>query len=91
MRSCIVPSTFNALSPQIVAVHTNDHGSWNLYCQLQEKQLLPIRVFLAPDFEELEHGCMPEPRETRGLLSCDRVKMFADGSLGAVWFCLADV
>lgn len=72
------------LAAGITSAQTNDHKSWQLYRQLQRDGLVPIRVFLTPDHDELQQqDGMPAANTTDGLLSCHRVKLFADGSLGA--------
>jgi len=71
----------SCLKAGLTSVQTNDHGAWNLYEELQQEQKLPIRVFLTPDYDEL--GNIPLPNTCKGLLSCHRLKLFADGSLGA--------
>ncbi len=66
-----------------LAVHTNDrNSSWKLYQRLQGK--LKLRVYLTPDHCEIGKAGTPLPGTKDGLLSCDRVKVFSDGSLGAV-------
>lgn len=68
-----------------VAVQTNDHDCWQLYEELQKNGELPIRVFLTPDYDEIGNdGKIPPPTYENGLIACDRVKIFGDGSLGAV-------
>lgn len=65
-------------------MQTNDAGCWPLYRELAERDELPLRVFLT-----IGHGDMggpeapPSAGTALGLLSCDRVKIFSDGSLGA--------
>ncbi|OQR92014.1 hypothetical protein ACHHYP_04127 [Achlya hypogyna] len=70
----------------LTAVHTNDHNAWYLYQELQAAGLVPIRVYLTPDQNEIGRSTekqLPRPNTKDGLLSCDRVKIFSDGSLGA--------
>jgi predicted amidohydrolase YtcJ len=65
-------------------VHTNDENAWDLYQKLQRNGDLPIRAFLTPSFDEIKNETAPAPKSQDGLISVDRVKIFSDGSLGAV-------
>lgn len=65
-------------------IHTNDHDAWQLYTQIQDETGLPLRVYLTPSISELKKPTTPRPGSRVGLLSCDRIKLFSDGSLGAV-------
>ncbi|XP_037047706.1 putative amidohydrolase YtcJ [Bradysia coprophila] len=67
----------------LTAVHTNDFNCWKLYQQLQLQANLPIRVYLTPKHCEIGGTDIPPSGTTEDLLSCDRVKLFSDGSLGA--------
>lgn len=68
-----------------VGIHTNDHDAWQLYSQIQQESGLPLRVYLTPLIDELKQNpSIPKPGSKDGLLSCDRIKVFSDGSLGAV-------
>jgi len=72
------------LEKGLTAIHTNDAQAWKYYAELAETEQLPIRVFLTlkySDFEKEQY--LPEFNEQRDLLTCRRVKLFADGSLGA--------
>ena len=64
-------------------MQTNDHNVWHLYKEIQNENELPIRVFLTPDCKEIGSDSIPSPGSQEGLLQCHRVKLFADGSLGA--------
>jgi predicted amidohydrolase YtcJ len=72
----------------ITSVHTNDEGCVIPYQKLEKERLIPIRIFLTPNYAEL-HQVINETggplkdisAETR--LIMDRVKIFSDGSLGA--------
>ncbi len=66
----------------LTSVQTNDGSSWQLYKELQEEGKLPIRVHLAIYHNEMDDADSPKAGETIDLLRCDRVKLFADGSLG---------
>lgn len=68
-------------------IHTNDHDAWQLYTQIQEESGLPLRVYMTPSIGELKKPATPRPGSKIGLLSCDRIKLFSDGSLGAVRAC----
>lgn len=67
-----------------VAIHTNDIDAWSLYTQIQQSTRLPLRVYMTPNIDELTNPATPRPGTTDGLMRCDRVKLFSDGSLGAV-------
>ncbi|MHA2253028.1 MAG: amidohydrolase, partial [Candidatus Kariarchaeaceae archaeon] len=71
------------LSVGLTGVQTNDADAWEIYQELNEEGKLPIRVSLTPPHRELDSGNLPLPRSRIGKLSCDRVKLFVDGSLGA--------
>jgi hypothetical protein len=74
----------------LTSVQTNDGSSWQLYKELQEEGKVPIRVHLAIYHNEMNDPSSPEAGETIGLLRCDRVKLFADGSLGGRTAALRD-
>lgn len=67
----------------ITAVQTNDERAWGIYTELKNEGNLPIRVFLTPYHEEV--GQVETPRANQGddMLSTHRIKIIADGSLGA--------
>lgn len=67
----------------LTAVHTNDAHAWQIYEQLARSNALPIRVFLTIPYEELHDDTTPAAGTQVGLLKADRIKLFADGSLGA--------
>ncbi|EGZ24670.1 hypothetical protein PHYSODRAFT_554756 [Phytophthora sojae] len=67
----------------LTAVHTNDEDAWRVYAKLQEEEGLPVRVYLTPSIHELGKPTTPKPGDCSGLLSCHRMKIFSDGSLGA--------
>ncbi len=67
----------------LTAVQTNDAKAWQIYKELQEEGKLPIRVYLSIYYDELNDINTPSPMEKINLIRCDRVKLFADGSLGA--------
>ena len=68
----------------ITYVQTNDEGCWPVYCQLADEGQLPIRVALTIMHKEMGGEGQPQPGATHGpLLSCHRIKLFADGALGA--------
>ena len=63
------------------SVHACELHTWNAFCRLADEGRLPIRVFYSAYYDHTEK--LPSPGETHGpLLSCDRVKLFADGALG---------
>ena len=72
------------LSFGVTAVQTNDEACWPVYKQLADGGLLPLRVQLTIMHKEMEQEGQPKAGDTYGpLLSCHRIKLFADGALGA--------
>jgi hypothetical protein len=77
----------------VTAVQSNDfYSAWSVYQSIH----VPIRVYLTVPFDEIvgmhtvEEGYKrhdevgtPLPDDECGLVSCHRIKLFADGSLGA--------
>ncbi|RLN32429.1 hypothetical protein BBJ28_00002280 [Nothophytophthora sp. Chile5] len=60
--------------------------AWRVYAKLQEQEGdngLPVRVYLTPSIHELGKPTTPQPGTRNGLVSCHRMKIFSDGSLGA--------
>lgn len=72
-----------SLKVGLTGVQTNDATAWELYKELQEEGDVPIRVYLTPYHNEIGLDGTPKAGTMDGLLYCDRVKLFADGSLGA--------
>lgn len=75
----------------LTCVQPNDTRTWHVYKQLYDAGELPIRVFLTInqdeiyDTEAISKGTVPKAGELYGsddMLSCHRVKLFADGALG---------
>lgn len=65
-------------------MHANEHSLWNEYRHLAVENDLPIRVFMAAFYANRDEKNFPKPNDSAGpMLSCDRVKIFADGGLGA--------
>lgn len=72
------------LSLGLTSVQTNDEHTWAAYSELSDEGAIPLRVFLTIQQDEIGMPGRPRARETRGtLLECHRVKLFADGALGA--------
>ncbi|KAL7694006.1 putative metal-dependent hydrolase, composite domain superfamily, amidohydrolase 3 [Plasmopara halstedii] len=67
----------------LTALHTNDEDAWHLYKKIQKEEGLPVRVYLTPSINELNNPLTPKAGACEGLLSCHRLKIFSDGSLGA--------
>ena len=68
----------------LTCVQTNDERCWSTYKQLADEGKLPLRVFLTIMHAEMGLDGQPTAGEEYGpLLSCHRIKMFADGALGA--------
>ena len=78
------------VSAGLTAVHTNDENAWSVYTKLQEEEGLPVRVYLTPSIHELGKPMIPKAGDCNGLISCHRIKIFSDGSLGAVRKCRTD-
>jgi len=68
----------------LTCVQTNDERCWSTYKQLADESKLPLRVFLTIMHAEMGMEGQPVAGQEHGpLLSCHRIKMFADGALGA--------
>ena len=65
----------------ITAVHSIE-DAWPEYARLAAADELPIRVFYSALDQQPYTRDFPRPGQQCGLLSCDRVKIFADGGLG---------
>ena len=77
-----INSGLNAcLKHGITAVHSIE-GAWPEYERLAREKKLPIRVFYSALDEQPYSADFPRPGQACGVLSCDRVKIFADGGLG---------
>ena len=63
----------------------NRGGSWEHYVAMEKAGTLPLRLYLTVDYSDLAAGIAPASGTAGpgGLLKCDRVKLFGDGSLGA--------
>ena len=68
----------------LTAVYTDDGDAWRVYTKLREEDGLPVRVYLTPSIHELGKPTVPKARDCNGLVPCHRMKIFCDGSLGAV-------
>lgn len=72
----------------LTSVETNDAGCYSCYEKLNQENSLPVRVFLTPNYHELDEltkvigGPVPLS-STKQKLAVERVKIFSDGSLGA--------
>lgn len=66
----------------LTSVQPHDEFSWDIYQELQKEGKVPIRVYLTLNHEEMDVEGTPKPGTQEGILSFDRVKLFADGSLG---------
>jgi len=76
----------------ITSVQTNDSkqlgaisDSWDVYSSLADEGKLPCRVFLTVSCKDVGDDAVPQGPVVHpsGLLSCDRVKLWTDGALGA--------
>jgi len=69
----------------VTSAHACEDGTWLSFCRLADQRRLPIRVFYSAYFDtRRDDAGFPASGSTRGdMLSCDRLKMFVDGALGA--------
>jgi len=70
----------------VTSAHACEDGTWRSFCQLADRRRLPIRIFYSAFYRTRreDDGSFPAPGATHGeMLSCDRVKLFVDGALGA--------
>ncbi|KAG2523664.1 hypothetical protein BBO99_00003583 [Phytophthora kernoviae] len=68
---------------QIVEKHANEPSLVYTKLQKEDSGGLPVRVHLTPSIHELGKPTIPLPGACDGLVSCHRMKIFSDGSLGA--------
>ncbi|MDH5403090.1 MAG: amidohydrolase, partial [Candidatus Heimdallarchaeota archaeon] len=73
----------HCLNVGLTSIQTNDSNAWEYYKSIQEEGNLPIRVYLTLMYSDITSGNYPKASTQLGLLKCDRVKFFSDGSLGA--------
>lgn len=67
----------------LTCVQTNDPVAWGTYESLHNAGELHTRVLLTAFYDELGADTLPPPHTFRGILKFRRIKVFADGSLGA--------
>jgi len=69
----------------VTSAHACENGTWPSFCQLADQRRLPLRIFYSAYYDEKRNDAgFPAPGSTHGeMLSCDRVKLFVDGALGA--------
>ena len=86
-QQCVKTALDLCLKAGITMVQTNDFdGFWPIYNDLHQRGELPIRVALTPTCDEFVRGDPVPPAGTEtpdGMLRVNRLKIFADGSLGA--------
>lgn len=83
-RSHALTGIQRCLEMGLTSVQTNDEEAWELWCQLADEGLLPIRVFLTVYYTEMDNPGQVKAGQRHGsMVSCHRIKLFADGSLGA--------
>jgi hypothetical protein len=82
-KTMIIAGLQQCLAMGLTSVQTHDEYSWDIYRELQKEGKIPIRVHLTLNHEEMGMEDTPKPGTHEGMLSFDRVKLFADGSLGA--------
>lgn len=81
-KEIVLAGLQRCLEVGLTMVQTNDVDCWQIYKELEAEGLLPIRVALTLFYRDLDSGNLPSPNTKINLLSCDRVKLFTDGSLG---------
>ena len=65
----------------VTSVHACELDTWPVFCRLADQNRLNIRVFYSAYYVGGKR--LPSAGQVHGpLLSCDRVKLFADGALG---------
>jgi len=73
----------------LTCVQTNDNNAWHIYQRLESQNDLPLRVYLTINHDEFESNAThsqplpPSFASPSSLLSCGRIKLYSDGSLGA--------
>ncbi len=82
-KRMILAGIKECLGMGLTSVQPNDGGTWDIYKELQEEGKLPVRVSLTLNHDELSRENTPTPGSRINRLYFDRVKLFADGSLGA--------
>ena len=85
MQYLTTESIRHCLKNGVTSVHAlEDNHTWDILCDLADQGQLPIRVFYVLFWENRKRHNIPEAGQYKGkLLSCDRVKLFSDGALGA--------
>jgi predicted amidohydrolase YtcJ len=83
MKQYIIKGLHECLKLGLTSVQTNDPDSVVIYKELAEKGNLPIRVFLTIPANEVLENKELIPRKSFSNLELSRIKLFADGSLGA--------
>lgn len=81
-KRIIIMGLEHCLKVGLTMVQTNDPDCWQIYKELEAENKLPIRVALTLFFRDLDRENVPSPNTKINLLTCDRVKLFTDGSLG---------
>ncbi len=68
----------------VTTAHALEDITWPAYCQLAEEDALPIRIFYSAYYSQKDKDSFPEYAGVQKgeFLTCDRIKLFADGSLG---------
>jgi predicted amidohydrolase YtcJ len=90
-KQCVLDGLNQCVRSGLTSVQTNDWGGevsvLDLYRELESEGTLPVRVHLTPVGTAVAELPAPiKPTDGNGIarmLSCDRVKLFSDGSLGA--------
>ena len=72
------------LESGVTSNHSCEGSYWNEYCTLVDEDKLPVRTFFSAMYHGRDESNFPAAGEKHGeFLSCDRIKFWADGSLGA--------
>lgn len=84
-KTCIKAAVKECLANGVTSAHACENLAWNEYCEVDDKGHLPIRIFFSAYYvtgKDTDNFPRAGARHS-SMLSCDRIKLFADGSLGA--------
>lgn len=90
-KKIIIAGLEHCLKVGLTMVQSNDPDCWQIYKELDLENKLPIRVALTLFYRDLDRENVPSPNTKINLLTCDRVKLFTDGSLGGQTAALREV
>lgn len=83
-KKCLKSAMKNLIKNGVTSVHALEDETWNELCQLADHGQLPLRIFYSAQWDERHGENFPPYAGAKhgNYLSCDRVKIFADGALG---------